>query len=153
MAGAREVADTTLTVPHPYPDGAAEAWIATHAVQFEQGTGIVYAVTLAGTGELIGAIGLQIAPGHAQGEVGYWIGHEHWGHGYCTEAARAVVALALGALGLHRVDGRHLVRNAASGRVMEKLGMRFEGVHRQAIRKWDRFEDVAHHAIPVTDAP
>ena len=57
------------------------------------------------------------------------------------------------ALGLHRVDGRHLARNPASGRVMEKLGMQFEGLHRQAIRKWDRFEDVTHHAILVTDLP
>jgi [ribosomal protein S5]-alanine N-acetyltransferase len=54
-------------------------------------------------------------------------------------------------LGLHRIQGRHLVRNHASGRVMTKLGMRLEGIHRHAVRKWDRFEDIAHHAILVTD--
>lgn len=51
-----------------------------------------------------------------------------------------------GELGLHRIDGRHFVRNAASGGVLQKLGMRFEGVHRDAYLRWGRFEDVAVYA-------
>ena len=41
-------------------------------------------------------------------------------------------------LGLHRVQGRHFTRNAASGRVMQKLGMQFEGTHRGAFCRWER---------------
>ena len=54
---------------------------------------------------------------------------------------------AFEALGLHRVQARHLTRNPASGRVMAKLGMRLEGVHRESVKKWDRFEDVAMYAV------
>ena len=151
LAGVREVADTTLNIPHPYPAGGAESWIATHAAQWADGSNVTYAITLETTGELIGAMGLAIAAAHARGEIGYWIGVPYWNSGYCTEAGRAVVTFGFDTLRLHRIQGRHLVRNPASGRVMTKLGMRLEGIHRDAVRKWDRFEDIAHHAMLVTD--
>jgi [ribosomal protein S5]-alanine N-acetyltransferase len=151
LAGAREIADTTLNIPHPYPAGAAEIWIAGHPGAWTAGTNAVYAITLKATGELVGAIALAIAAAHARAEIGYWIAAPHWNNGYSTEAGRRVTTFGFEVLGLHRIQGRHLVRNHASGRVMTKLGMRLEGVHRDAIRKWDRFEDIAHHAILVTD--
>jgi RimJ/RimL family protein N-acetyltransferase len=147
LAGAAEVADTTLHIPHPYPPGAAEQWIGTHARDWASGTGATYAVTAADTGEVMGAIGLTIAPAHARAELGYWIGVPYWNRGYCTEAGRAMLRLAFGSLALHRVQARHLTRNPASGRVMQKLGMRPEGIARHAIRKGDRFEDLAMYAI------
>ena len=79
--------------------------------------------------------------------MGYWIGLPYWNNGYCTEAARAVVDFAFTDLGLHRIFAHHLVRNPASGRVMQKIGMRFEGIHRDAIKKWDKYEDIAAYAI------
>src|SRR6476469_3956820 len=74
LAGAREVADTTLHIPHPYPAAAAEQWIATHPVTRDAGTGVTYAITDAGSGVLMGAVGLPIAPPHARAELGYWLG-------------------------------------------------------------------------------
>jgi RimJ/RimL family protein N-acetyltransferase len=147
LAGAREVADTTLHIPHPYPAGAAEQWIATHPATWEAGTGVTYAVTDAGNGVLMGAVALTIDPAHERGELGYWLGVPYWNRGYCTEASRAVVDFGFTQLGLHRVQARYLTRNPASGRVMQKLGMQPEGVHRHAMRKNDRFEDLAMYAI------
>ena len=115
LAGAREVADTTLHIPHPYPSGAAEQWIATHSTAWDARTGVTYAVTDATNGVLLGATALTIAPAHARGELGYWIGVPYWNLGYCTEAARPVVDLGFRELGLHRVQARHLTRNPASG--------------------------------------
>lgn len=146
LAGAREVADTTLTIPHPYPDGAAEEWIATHSAAWLARRHVSYAITDP-TGALVGAIGLSLAAAHARAEVGYWIGVPAWGHGYATEAASAVFDWAFSELAMHRIEGRHFARNAASGRVMQKLGMRPEGVMRDAVRRWDRFEDLALYAI------
>lgn len=151
LAGAREVADTTLHIPHPYPAGAAEQWIATHPATWEAGTGVTYAVTDAVTSVLMGAVGLTIMPAHARGELGYWLGVPYWNRGYCTEASRAVVDLGFSQLGLHRIQARHLTRNPASGRVMQKLGMQPEGVNRDAILKHDRFEDLAMYAILVDE--
>lgn len=151
LAGAREIADTTLHIPHPYPDGGAEAWIATHPAGWEARTVVTFAITDCRDGAVVGAIGLTLALAHERGELGYWVGAEYWNRGYCTEAAREVVAFGFRELGLHRIQARHLTRNPASGRVMQKLGMRLEGVHRDAIRKWDRFEDLALYAILVDE--
>ena len=147
LAGAREVADTTLHIPHPYPDGAAEAWIGAHAAAWAAGTLATYAVVDAADGTLRGAVGLSVAPEHARAELGYWVGVPWWGRGIATEAARALVEFGFARLGLHRVQARHLTRNPASGRVMQKLGMRREGIHREAVRKGDRFEDTALYAV------
>jgi [ribosomal protein S5]-alanine N-acetyltransferase len=147
LAGARAVAETTLHIPHPYPDGAAESWIATHAPAWAAGTLATYAVVDAADGTLRGAVGLTIAPAHARAELGYWIGVPWWGRGLATEAARALVDFGFARLALHRVQARHLTRNPASGRVMQKLGMRFEGVQREAMRKAGRFEDTAMYAV------
>jgi len=147
LAGERAIADTTAVIPHPYPDGVAETWIATHEKSYTDGTAVHYALTSAKDGELIGAIGLHIAPEHDRAELGYWIAVPHWGRGYATEAARAVVAFCFETLKLHRVQASHLTRNPASGRVLEKAGMKLEGIRRGAFKKWDVFEDIAGYAV------
>jgi ribosomal-protein-alanine N-acetyltransferase len=147
LVGVREVADTTLNIPHPYPDGAAEAWIASHLPSWVDGAGVTYAITRKSDGGLLGAIGLVIAREHARAELGYWIAVDDWNRGYCTEAGRAVLAFAFDTLQLNRVHAAHYVRNPASGQVMQKLGMTFEGIQREAVRKTGHFEDVALHAI------
>jgi RimJ/RimL family protein N-acetyltransferase len=76
---------------------------------------------------LIGSVSLQLGE-HRQGEIGFTFDPAHQGHGYATEASRAVLALAFGEYGLHRVFGRLEPRNAASARVLEKLGMRREAL-------------------------
>ena len=148
LAGAWEIADTTLNIPHPYPEGGGEKWIKTHAGTWARGAGLTLAITLRATPtRLIGAIGLDIAPEHARGELGYWIAAAEWGHGYATEASRAVVAFGFDALALHRIQARHFTRNESSGRVMQKLGMRLEGVNREVYLRWGRFEDVAVYSV------
>ena len=146
LAGAREVAETTLTMPHPYDDGVAEAWIAGHAAAWEAGKRLTLAITT-GADELIGGIGLSLVPAHQQGEVGYWIGVPFWNRGFATEAAGAVLGFGFDELGLHRVAARHFPRNPASGAVLLKLGMLHEGTLREHVRRWDRFEDLECYAI------
>ncbi|MGH8019207.1 MAG: GNAT family N-acetyltransferase [Opitutaceae bacterium] len=147
LAGDRRVADTTAAVPHPYPDGAAVAWIVTHEAAWNLGRGVTLAVTLRDTGELVGAIGLAIVPEHRSAELGYWLGFPHWRRGYATEAARALIDHGFEQLDLHRIQAHHLARNFASGRVLEKAGMQHEGLRRQAFLKWDQFEDVREMGI------
>lgn len=147
LAGDHEIASMTIHIPHPYPDGAAESWIATHPGIFEAGRGAVFAITSREDQRLVGAIDLSFDLTHARGELGYWIGRTDWGQGFATEAARAVVAFGFGTVALHRIQAVRVVRNAASGRVLEKLGMQREGVHRAYFRRDGRFEDVVMHAI------
>jgi len=146
LAGQREIAATTLNIPHPYEDGMAEAWIATHSIQWEAQRAAIFAITEQTEG-LVGAIALRLEPEHRRAELGYWIGVPFWGRGYATEAARAIIAFGFEQLGLNRIHASHLTRNPASGRVMLKAGMRFEGCHRQHFLKWGQFEDIAKFAI------
>jgi [ribosomal protein S5]-alanine N-acetyltransferase len=147
MAGAPEVADTTLNLPHPYKDGMAEAWIGTHQARFDAGEGVVLAITLRDTSALIGAIEIRIDQRHRRAELGYWIGVPYWRQGYCTEAARAVVAYGFRELNLHKIVATHLVRNPASGRVMQKAGMEREGLMRQHVFNGERFEDLVMYGL------
>ena len=151
LAGAFAIADTTLAIPHPYPNGAAAKWIAAHEPGFAAGTLASYAITIRNVGALVGAIGLIMESSHARAELGYWIGVPFWRQGYATEAGRAILAFGFRSLQLHRIEAHYLVRNPASGRVLEKLGMRREGILRQAVRKWDRFEDLGVCAILATE--
>ena len=122
LAGAREVAETTALIPHPYPDGAAEAWIAMQARERAADREFTYAVTSSEEGILVGAVDLRPAPGERE-SLGYWIGRPYWGRGYATAATRAIIALAFSLLDLDALTASHLARNPASGRVMEKCGM------------------------------
>ena len=85
------------------------------------------AITLKRTGEIVGTIGIGITKQHSRAELGYWIGHEYWGNGYCTEAAKAIIEYAFNVVKLHKITSRFMEVNPASGRVMEKAGMTREG--------------------------
>lgn len=142
LAGAREVALNTLTIPHPYPDGAAEEWIR------QRTTGEISELAFAiDDGELAGVIGLHLKREHDMAEMGYWIGLPYWGRGYATEAGREVMRYGFEELGLNKIYAGYFTRNAASGSVLRKLGMRLEGTWRQHYKKWGEYVDVAFMAI------
>jgi [ribosomal protein S5]-alanine N-acetyltransferase len=138
----RAVASTTALIPHPYPPGAAETWIATHAARHDSGEAVILAITLAESGALIGSVELRMEAAHRRGELGYWIGRAHWGRGYASEAAGALLRWGVRTRGLHRVHAAHLSRNPASGGVLRKIGMRHEGTLRGHVDKWGVMEDL-----------
>ncbi|MBL0937803.1 MAG: GNAT family N-acetyltransferase [Gemmatimonadaceae bacterium] len=142
LAGQWEVADTTQRIPHPYPDGAAEEWIAKLPGNWKAGEQAIWAITVTETGALLGSMGLTLAPAHRSAELGYWITPSEWGKGYATEAAQAALTFGMSTLGLWRVHAHYLVRNPASGAVLRKLGMTHEGTLRAGVWKWDRPEDL-----------
>jgi len=92
--------------------------------------------------QLIGAIGLTIDRELDKAELGYWVGKPFWGNGYATEAARLIVDYGFNQLHLNRICAKHFVRNPASGRVMQKIGMVHEGTARQDTIKWGAYEDL-----------
>jgi RimJ/RimL family protein N-acetyltransferase len=148
LAGRREIADTMISIPHPYTEQQVREWIAGHDGAFTQGKAIHFAIQLKGAGQLMGATELRaIDTEHAHAELSAWIGVEWWGQGYASEAARAVVRYGFEHLNLNRIHACYTVRNPASGRVLEQVGMKREGLLRQCVRKWGVFEDVVLMAI------
>ena len=96
---------------------------------------------------LCGGIGLQANPEHNHAELGYWIGVPYWGNGYATEAAKAVVRHGFQHAGLNRIFASHFKHNVASGNVLRKVGMKYEGCMRQHIFKLGEFVDLELYAI------
>jgi [ribosomal protein S5]-alanine N-acetyltransferase len=151
LVAPREVTDGTLSFPHPVPEGWGLERINRMLESRASGEHIEFAIRLLETDELIGGIGLSITARHKRSSLGYWLGVEHWGKGYATEAARAVLRYGFEVLNLHRIEAGHYPRNPASGRVLTKIGMQREGVLRAHLLKGDTFEDDVIYAILSTD--
>ncbi|MBZ5661108.1 MAG: GNAT family N-acetyltransferase [Acidobacteriia bacterium] len=147
LAGAREIASMTANIPHPYAEQDARNFLARASEEFRSGLSVSFAICVSATRELCGGVGLNITPAHQRAELGYWIGVPFWGNGYATEAARAAVAFGFQTLALHRIYAFHFAGNAASGRVLEKIGMRHEGRSREHVKKWDRFVDLENYGL------
>ena len=113
-------------VPQPYTRRNAEEFIAGRMLA--PGTEFSWAIVLNGTG--IGSIALRVDLKHEVGDIGYALAKSHWGRGFMTEAARAVIDWGFGQRGLQRMWSHADTRNQQSCRVLERLGMVREGVLR-----------------------
>ena len=97
---------------------------------------------------LIGTIGFMwINRDHHSAEVGYSLARDYWNRGIMSEALEAVLDEGFLNLGLHRIEAQHEVDNPASGRVMAKCGMLYEGCVRGRLYNKGRYVDVALYAI------
>jgi [ribosomal protein S5]-alanine N-acetyltransferase len=143
LVGAYEVALNTMSIPHPYPAGAAAVWIGGHEDDFRNERIHHFAID---DGEVAGAIGL-IMKGEGLAELGYWLGVPFWNRGYMTEAAAEVLRYGFVERGLRRIFACCFARNAGSARVMEKIGMRHEGTLRAHAMKWGEPQDVMFYGI------
>jgi len=143
LIGAREIAATTLRIPHPYTEQHAKDFL----VLIQDPGRIWLAISLRSDGSQIGGMGLTVDLQHQHAELGYWLGVAHWGKGYATEAAREMLRYGFEDLRLHRIFASHFEHNPASGRVLRKLGMRHEGCQREHLHKWDQFIDSELYGI------
>lgn len=106
------------------------------------------AITRADTGELVGNVGVRReTAGEPLADMGFELSPEHWGRGYATEAARAMVDWGFGEWGLQRIHAHCVSENAASARVLERVGMRMEARLRD--HQWfkDRFWDISLYGL------
>ncbi|MFS0724618.1 GNAT family N-acetyltransferase [Paenibacillus sp. 1P07SE] len=104
------------------------------------------AVVLKASGELIGGCGLHLME-PAQGEIGYCLHPDHWQKGYASESAAALLRLGFGEFGLHRIYATCRPDNLGSARVMEKVGMTYEGHLRGHMRHKGAWHDSYQYSI------
>jgi len=149
LIGAREVAATTLRIPHPYTQAEAEEFV--RRAQAGSDDSVRFAVEIEASSTLIGGVGLRLDQAHHHAELGYWIGVPYWGTGYATEAAQALVRHGFEDLKLHRIHASHFSHNPASGRILRKLGMKSEGCMRQHILKWGEYYDSELYGMLASD--
>ena len=140
LLGNKQIADTTANIIYPYRQQDAQSFIEAAARGHANRTFYAFAITQGQA--LLGVVSLNCMLRHPNtAELGYWIGVPFWGNGYATEAAQAVLDYAFKEIGLERVIGKFLRRNPASGRVLQKLGMKHVRINICAIQKWGVWED------------
>ena len=124
LCGDLAVSRWLARVPHPYPAGEAERFIA----RCRRSADRVWAIERRGEPGPAGVIGVIGIDGPADGQsLGYWLGASYWGRGYASEAALAVVDWAFGEAATAALASGAFEGNAASLRVQEKLGFRVTG--------------------------
>lgn len=144
VAGEQRIADTTISVPHPFGLAEARRWIEACRQDCAAGHRLGLAIIIEGSTDLAGYIGLHhIDNEHGEAEISFWIGAAHEGCGFVGEACEAVIGYGFGTLGLNRICAFHMTRNPASERLLTRLGFQREGLLRQRVRKWGVYEDVA----------
>ena len=141
LANDRRIAENTARIPYPYRVTDAEKFIGGANKNGEA----AFLITLRDR-TVVGACGIMFHHDDAP-ELGYWLGVPYWGRGYATEAGRAVVKYGFEKCGLNRIFAGHFKHNPASGRVLAKIGMKYEGCMRQNIVKWDEFVDIEVYSI------
>lgn len=135
------------TAPQPYTRADAETWVAS-SILADWKTNPRFGVEL--EGRMIGEVELRIDAESGVGELGYSVARAQWGKGITPEAVRALIDYGFAVLGLDKVFARADVRNTASVRVMEKLGMTYEGTLRaHRIVRGERVDDVCYGLLPA----
>lgn len=137
----------TLNLPYPYTMECALNWIPTHKENFDNDKAYEFAITDRKTGVLYGCISLSNHQEYKNGECGYWIGSEFWGNGYASEALTALIEFAFVYKDFHKVYARHFEFNPASGRVMQKSGMVYEGKQIDQVVKDGKFATLILYGI------
>ena len=139
----KELASTTLSIPHPYTLKDAEEWIV--QLQKDSGPSVVWGMVFEAT--LIGVISLVIRQVYDSAELAFWVGRPYWRKGFCTEASKEVIKYGFQKRCLNKIFAYHMTRNPASGKVIKKIGMQFEGILRQHVKKWGQYEDLASYSM------
>ena len=121
----------------------SRAYIRAARHQYRVGLPATFAIELTKEHRVIGTIGFTwVNTDHQSAEVGYSLARAYWNQGLTTEALKAVLDFAFDALALNRVEAMHETDNPASGRVMQKAGMREEGILRERVRNKGQYRDV-----------
>lgn len=109
-------------------------------------------IELRETNEVVGTCGFGYVDRlDRRGGIGYFLAQAHWRQGLAPEAAAAILRFGFGALALNRIEARCMLANTASERVMQKIGMRYEGTLRQDMYKAGAFHDVKLYARLASD--
>ncbi|MDI9494699.1 MAG: GNAT family N-acetyltransferase [Bacillota bacterium] len=107
-----------------------------------------WAITFTDNDGPIGAIGLFVVnENDMTGDIAHIISRKNWGMGIATEALKAVLKFAFEVVGFNRIESYHSVNNPASGKVMQKAGMKMEGSAKQKYRSNVGFEDSYMYSI------
>lgn len=120
------------------------AWFSDHEREWVEGSAYRFAVEAGGL--MVGVVDIDEISDR-QGELGYWFDRAAWGRGYAFEAAQAAVDFAFRTIGLGRLRSGHAADNAASGKILSKLGFRSIGTAR--VMSHSRGEEIQQRSLEL----
>jgi len=118
----------TLNIPYPYTRSNAEFWLQLAKDGFENQNHFIFAIRLKENDEIIGGIDLAVNKRFNNAELGYWLDEKYWNKGFTTEAVKSIINFGFETLKLKKIFATYFDFNTSSGKVLEKSGMKKEGV-------------------------
>ena len=148
-----EISKTTLGIPFPYTLEDATNFIKYTNDAISNQKSYELAITLKeNSDELVGCISLMgIKRPADKAELAYWVAKKFWNNGIATEAGKAIIEYGFNTLNLNSIFARFLDNNPASGKVMEKIGMKYIGKMRENEYKLGKYHDVYYYEILKSD--
>ena len=140
------VISTLLNPPYPYTKDDAIKFLSSRQESKENGD-YTFKIVKKEDKKIIGNISLNCTRLPTTGGAGYYVEHNCWGKGYASEALKEIINFAFKKLKLHKVYAHHYRLNPASGRVMQKCGMEFEGMLKEHIYKNGIYHDDVYYGI------
>lgn len=147
LASDYDVAAGLLSLPHPYTLSDAEQFIAQRLAASPDSPDHVFALALKPDSRFIGLIGLHEQRPFDRAELGYWLGKPYWNLGYASEAARRLMRYGFEVLALNRIHASCYAPNIGSARVLQKIGMTYEGTLRQHYIRFGVVHDARVYGI------
>ena len=136
------------TIPHPYKLKDAEDFIKMTHRKIRKKESCELGIELKETGQVIGAVSLMnIDHKNKNAEIGYWLGKEYWGRKIMKEAVSLILGFGFKQLRLARIYARVIHPNAASARLLEKQGFKYEGLLRKVTLREDKWMDELRYSI------
>jgi RimJ/RimL family protein N-acetyltransferase len=147
LAADRDVAEMTANIPHPYPEGAAQAFVAKARESTLLGRDLTMMIALHDDDATVaGLVNARPGPGDCA-SIAYWLGRRYWGRGIATEAVNAVLAEIFARTAANAVVTNVRVTNPASAHVLEKCGFCRVGLGEQRFPARGQVFPVAHFRI------
>lgn len=145
LANDFDVASGTRTIPHPFSLTQAKDWIAPQTTGYAEGREVIFAFCQ--NDMVLGAGGLFFNWWDNNAELGYWVGKLYWNHGVGTEAARALMDYGFNTVRLHRIHACVVPTNHGSRKVLQKLGMIYEGCFHEHMQQWGQYKDLEYYGL------
>lgn len=143
--------DNTLNIPYPYGIKNARAFYEKIKSGYLDKDTFVFAVRENLDDRLVGLVGLHLNKHLKNAEIGYWTGREYWNQGFAATAVSALIGFAFEELDVQKIYATHFTYNPASGRVMNKAGMRYEAILKGHVFKNGSMQDLVQYGITKED--
>lgn len=146
--GDYQIIERLAVVPYPYTHQHAQEFLSGAVERWQTGSELTFACIRKSDGQFMGLFSGRYEVEHRRMMFGYWLGRTFWNQGYITEAGRRIVDWSFERdPALVRIYAFHFGDNPASGRVMQKLGMTYEGTLRRHFLRMDDLKDCVYYGL------